>query len=74
MRARTWTSILVTFCLVPLLAAQVRFAVITGVVTDSSGAVLPGVSVTLTGAEQRMTITNSRGEFTFVRLHGLRPS
>jgi Ca-activated chloride channel homolog len=70
MRTRIWASILVTFCLVPLLAAQVRFAVITGVVTDSSGAVLPGVSVTLTGADQRSTITNSRGEFTFVRLHG----
>jgi Ca-activated chloride channel family protein len=70
MRTRIWASIVVTFWLVPLLAAQVRFAVITGVVTDSSGAVLPGVSVTLTGAEQRTTITDSRGEFTFVRLHG----
>jgi len=70
MRARIWASILVTFCLVPLLAAQVRYGVITGVVTDSSGAVLPGVSVTLTGADQRTTITDSRGEFTLVRLHG----
>jgi Ca-activated chloride channel family protein len=70
MRTRIWASILFTFCLVPLLAAQVRFAVITGVVTDSSGAVLPGVSVTLTGAEQRTTITDNRGAFTFVRLHG----
>jgi Ca-activated chloride channel family protein len=70
MRARIWSSILVTLLLVPLVAAQVQYAVITGVVTDSSGAVLPGVNVTLTGADQRTTLTNSRGEFTFVRLQG----
>jgi Ca-activated chloride channel homolog len=70
MRARIWSSILVTLFLIPLVAAQVQYAVITGVVTDSSGAVLPGVTVTLTGADQRTTLTNSRGEFTFVRLDG----
>ena len=68
MRARIWSSILVTLLLVPFVAAQVRYAVIAGVVVDSSGAVLPGVTVELTGPEKHSTITDSRGEFTFVRL------
>jgi Ca-activated chloride channel family protein len=67
-RARIWASILVTLCLVPLVAAQVRYGVVAGVVIDTSGAVLPGVTITLTGPDRRSTITNSRGEFTFVRL------
>ena len=70
MRARTWASILVTLFLVPLVAAQVEYGVITGQVIDSSGAVLPGVSLELTGPEQRTTLSDSRGEFTFVRLQG----
>jgi len=70
MRTRIWASILVTLLLVPHLGAQVQYGVITGKVIDSSGAVLPGVSLTLTGPDQRGTISNSRGEFTFVRLHG----
>jgi len=70
MRARTWASILVTLFLVPLVAAQVQYGVITGKVIDSSGAVLPGVSLELTGPDRRSTISDSRGEFTFVRLPG----
>jgi hypothetical protein len=70
MRARIWSSILVTLLLVPLVAAQVQYAVIAGVVTDSSGAVLPGVSLELTGPDRRSTVSDSRGEFTFVRLQG----
>jgi Ca-activated chloride channel family protein len=70
MRARTWTSILVTLFLVPLVAAQVQYGVITGKVIDSSGAVLPGVSLELTGPEHRTTLSDSRGEFSFVRLNG----
>jgi Ca-activated chloride channel family protein len=70
MRTRIWASIVVTLFLVPLVAAQGQYAVITGVVVDSSGAVLPGVTIELTGPDQRSTTTNSRGEFTFVRLQG----
>jgi len=41
MRTRIWASIVVVAFVVPLLAAQVDFGAINGVVTDSSGAVLP---------------------------------
>ncbi len=68
MRARIWASILVTLLLVPLVGAQVQYGVITGVVVDASGAVLPGVTIELIGPEHRTTFTDSRGEFSFVRL------
>jgi Ca-activated chloride channel homolog len=70
MRTRTWSSVVVSLFLVPLLAAQVRYSIITGVVVDATGALLPGATVTLTGPDQRSTVTDSRGEFRFVRLHG----
>jgi Ca-activated chloride channel homolog len=71
MRTRTWASIVVSLCAVPLLAAQVQYGVIAGVVIDTSGAVLPGAVVTLAGVEERRTVTNSKGEFAFVRVpHG----
>src|SRR6185503_1736180 len=57
--------------LVPLLAAQSGYGVITGVVIDTSGVALPGATVTLTGSDrgdQRSTVTNDRGQFTFVGL------
>ena len=39
-----------------------------GVITDTAGAVLPGVTVTLSGTESRTAITNGRGEFSFDNL------
>jgi len=68
MRTRIWASIVVVAFVVPLLAAQVDFGAINGVVTDSSGAVLPGVTIELTGPERRTVLTGGRGEFSVVRL------
>ena len=68
MRTRIWASIVVVAFVVPLLAAQVDFGAINGVVTDSSGAVLPGVTIELTGPEKRTALTGDRGEFSVVRL------
>ena len=70
MRARIWTSILVALTLGALPLAQDQDGVISGVVIDASGAALPGVTVTLSGPEERTTVTDSRGEFVFVGLHG----
>ena len=49
-------------------AAQSNVGFIRGVVTDSSGAVLPGVGVSLrqSGARDRKTVTNEKGEFSFL--------
>jgi Ca-activated chloride channel family protein len=68
MRTRIWASVVVAAFVVPLIAAQVEFGAINGVVTDSSGAVLPGVTVTITGPEKRTALTDGRGEFSFIRL------
>ena len=68
MRTRIWASIVVVAFVVPLLAAQVEFGAITGLVTDASGAVLPGVRIELTGPQKRTVVTNGRGEFTIAKL------
>jgi len=70
MRARIWTSIVVALFLGSLLTAQVQYGIISGVVIDSSGARMPGVAVTLSGPDERSAVTDSRGEFVFLRLHG----
>ena len=58
--------------LIPALAlAQTESGKITGTVTDQSGAVLPGVSVTLKSVERastRSTVTNAQGEYVFAGL------
>ncbi len=41
---------------------------ITGIVSDSAGGALPGVSVALSGPERRTTVTDARGEFSFVNV------
>ncbi|HEV7765812.1 MAG TPA: TonB-dependent receptor [Thermoanaerobaculia bacterium] len=56
-------ALLVTLISVPLAAQDFRGA-ITGTVTDSSGAVLPGVTVTVTNVDTNLasnTVTDSRG-------------
>jgi outer membrane receptor protein involved in Fe transport len=57
--------------LAPQVRAQVTTATLYGIVTDPSGAVLPGVEVTLTSegtAAVRQTVTGETGEFVFTNL------
>src|SRR5215472_1347118 len=58
---------LVAIVTLAVVAAQ-STGTIRGVITDSSGAVLPGVTVTISGAgtAERSVITNEKGEFVFV--------
>ena len=60
-------SLIGLFPLATAVAAQATQARIVGVVTDGSGAVLPGVSVIATGpalqVPQVETVTNERGEY-----------
>ena len=54
--------------LVVSVGAQMARGRVAGVVTDPAGAVLPGVTVTLSGSEDRRLVTNERGEFAFENL------
>jgi Ca-activated chloride channel family protein len=58
----------VALVLVVVVVAQSPRGRLTGTITDSAGAVLPGVTVTLTGVERRSATTSDRGEFTFANL------
>ena len=64
MRTRMWASVVVVVFVIPLLAAQVEFGTFSGIVRDTSGTALPGVTVTLTGpdtrAQSRTLAANSR--------------
>jgi Ca-activated chloride channel family protein len=68
MRNRMSAVVAVVYMLVVLVVAQSSRGRLTGIITDSSGGVLPGVTVTLTGVERRTNTTDARGEFTFVDL------
>src|SRR5688572_26204549 len=70
MRLRMSVVVAVVCLLVPVISAQADRGRITGVVSDVSGGVLPGVTVTLSGPESRSVVTNERGEFAF---EGVRP-
>jgi Ca-activated chloride channel family protein len=48
-----------------LAAQQVRFGELKGTITDATGTVLPGVTVTIVGPETRTTVTDAKGEFAF---------
>ena len=67
----SFVAFFVAICLAPALAAQETTGTITGVVTDDSGAVLPGVTVTLKGpaaAGAPTTTTNAEGIYRFPNL------
>ena len=62
--------LLAAFVTLVMVAAQSTVGTIRGVVRDSSGAVLPGVTITIShaGAKDRTAVTNAKGEFVFVGL------
>ena len=68
MRLRMSVVAAVVCVLVTVTSAQVDRGRIVGVITDTAGAVLPGVTVTLSGTESRTAVTNERGEFSFDNL------
>jgi Ca-activated chloride channel family protein len=68
MRLRMSAVVAVVCLLVPVFSAQADRGRIAGVITDTTGAALPGVTVGLAGPEQRTVVTNDRGEFTFDHL------
>src|SRR3954464_6392379 len=63
---------LVVGALAPRASAQISGGNIYGTVTDQSGAVLPGVDVSLAsvsiGGQPRTTVTDSQGQFRFLNL------
>ena len=68
MRLRMSVVAAVVCVLVTVTSAQVDRGRIVGVITDTAGAILPGVTVTLSGSEIRTAVTNERGEFSFDNL------
>src|SRR4030095_4478421 len=59
--------VLVSLSLACVTFGQIKSGVITGMVTDSNGAVIPGASVSITNQETNVvsnTVTNDTGGFT----------
>jgi Ca-activated chloride channel family protein len=67
-RAASFVCVFVLAALAVLRAVDARHGDIAGVVSDGSGAALPGVTVTVSGPERRTATTDARGEFSFVNL------
>src|SRR6266567_4031339 len=70
---RSWFLFLLGLALLSLPARQLRaqslFATLTGIVSDPSGAVVPGATVKLINEQSgstRDTVTNAEGYYTFV--------
>src|ERR1043166_6937211 len=70
MRPRIVLCVVVMLSLIVLVVAQSDYGAITGIVKDTSGAVLPGVTVEIAGPERRSVVTDAKGAFT---LSNLRP-
>src|SRR5712691_6922085 len=68
MRTRMSAVVVAILVVASILGAQSGRGQLAGSVRDSSGSPLPGVTITLSGPERRTTVTNGRGEFTFVNL------
>jgi iron complex outermembrane receptor protein len=60
--------VVVVSILVALASAQSDRGEISGTVVDTSGGVLPGVKVTLSGPENRTAITDARGRYSFTNV------
>jgi Ca-activated chloride channel family protein len=67
MRARV-SVLLVLVCLLTMLGAAQERGVLIVKVADASGAVIPGVTVTLSGVDMRSGVTDERGIVAFVGL------
>ncbi len=66
-----WTSVVLLLLAVPAVAAAQNTATLRGTVTDPSGAVLPGATVTVTNAgtrDARTAVSDERGGYTFAGL------
>jgi Ca-activated chloride channel family protein len=68
MRTRMSVVVVVVWILVALASAQSDRAEISGTVVDTAGFVLPGVNVTLSGEENRSTVTDERGRYSFTNV------
>ena len=68
MRTRIAPVVVVLFVLVAVLTGQIRRGDITGIVTDASGAALPGVVVGLAGPVTRSTLTDGQGAYRFANV------
>ncbi len=84
-RAAVFVVVVLLATVAALAARQVRLGEIKGTITDASGAVLPGVTVTIGGPDHRTTTTDAKGQFAFLylkpgtytasaELQGFRPS
>ena len=72
MKSRTVVVFLLTLPLIFSAASAQRFAEVSGTVTDATGAVLPGVTVTVTSADagiNKMAITTDAGLFRVIELN-----
>ncbi len=61
-----WISLVLAICLAPAAWAQGERAVVLGTVTDESGSVVPGATVTVLNlgtTEKRLAATNERGDY-----------
>ena len=66
-----WTALVVVAATAGLAFAQASTAAISGLVTDNTGAVLPGVTVTATQTQTglvRTAVTNETGRYTLPSL------
>ena len=62
MRLFVWTSLLVLAIALPPASAQTGLATVTGLVTDNSGAAVPGVTVTATNQATNVDYTGVSNE------------
>src|SRR6476620_4013218 len=71
-RSITWALALLAIAVNPVLGQTVRSGSIAGTVTDESGGVLPGVTVTVAGpalqVPQLSRTTDAKGEYSFANL------
>ena len=67
-RARAAWVLLALACAVPSAAAQVFTGRIDVTVQDGTGAVLPGVTVEITGPQQQTTTTDAQGQVHLLNL------